>query len=455
MDPSRLQAERAESPSPVWVVWASRIGLVLLFAYLLIYHLHHESKDNGGHLGDFRTFYQAAQYAREHRDIYTAGPNSSQMYVYPPLIAFFYTPLTFLPVLQAAHVSLFLNAMMLLASLLLGARVMVQRLGAPRPAAVCAVAFLAALLSENEMRAVLTMLETDPLMLLMFTFGLWWLDRKPALAGMALALAFNVKYLTIVTVPYLIVRRRRGALASFVIGAVFFALLPSVLLGWHEDLRCLRVSMAGLLRWVGVAPEASGAVKVHNIADSLSVSITSALARILAPHGMGNRGALLLSGLLGLLLLWLVFVMYRRHGLPLLRWPVASDQRAQPFTALVGLEWAGLVTAALVFSPDTNTRHLVLAVLVNLLAACVLLTPVASVSRAPAAIGVILILFGFIMPFGTKGSSTHFFYFKYGIPCWCLLVGYLLILWNALNLISAWHEPQLLPTNASASRRVI
>src|SRR5947209_5048522 len=92
-----------EEPMPRWLVQVSVVGLSVLFSYFVVYHWHHEAKDNGGHLGDFRTFHQAGQYARSHVDIYLAGPNSSQMYVYPPLFAFLMAPLSLLPVLLAAH----------------------------------------------------------------------------------------------------------------------------------------------------------------------------------------------------------------------------------------------------------------------------------------------------------------------------------------------------------------
>src|SRR6185437_546115 len=244
-DAKREQPNRARP-----VLWLSILGITAIFGYLLIYHYHHESMDHGKHLGDFPTFYQAAQFALQHRDIYTAG-RPKQMYVYPPLIAFVYAPLTKLPVVQAAHVMLVLTIILLVASILLASRTMVDRAYVHRPALIGAVALMVTALGENELRAQLTMLETDALMLLMFTLALYWLDRRPIWAGLALAFAFNIKYLSIVTLPYLILRRRWTAAFSMVLGAVFFALLPAVLLGWNEEIRCLQVSTGGLLRWVG------------------------------------------------------------------------------------------------------------------------------------------------------------------------------------------------------------
>jgi hypothetical protein len=470
-------AERRIS-SPRYTAMLSLAILAGVFGYLLIYHIHHERRDRG-HLGDFPTFYQAAQFAREHRDIYTAGhAESDQMYVYPPLIAFVYIPLTYLSLPNAAMVILFVTALELLASLLLGSRAMVARLSEDKdvialpslaatrrgallhrgaeehspsgrgettsrrnlliPSSVLAVAALASLLSENELRAVMTMLETDSLMLLLFTLALFWLDRRPTLSGLALAFAFNIKYLSIVALPYLILRRRWKAASATVVGCAFFALLPALQLGWHEDLRCLRVSMGGLLRWVGVAPETSHSITVHNIADGLSVSITSALARVLGARGFTNPQIMAAAAGVGIAALLIVAMLYAACGFALWKFPPANKQRSQPFKGLIAMEWAGLVTVALAFSPNTNARHLVLAALVNVTGAALLLLPKPSVSRLPAVIGLALIVLGFTMP-GAKFLRQHagFNHYVYGVPCWCLLIGYLLILWVGLRYLVA------------------
>jgi len=407
-----------------------------VFGYLLIYHIHHERRDVG-HRGDFPTFYQAAQFAREHRDIYTAGHRESdQMYVYPPLIAFLYIPFTSLSLPNAAMVMLFLTALILLGSVFLGARTMLERLDALHPLTLCAAALLISILSENEMRGEMTMLETDSLMLLMFTLALHWLDRRPILAGMALAFAFNIKYLSIITLPYLILRRRWNAVAGMLGGSVFFGLLPAIQLGWNEDIRCLRVSMGGLLRWVGITPESSHSITVHNIGDGLSVSITSALARILGAHGFSNPQVLVAAAGIGGLAVAIVMVLYRINRLAIWSWPSADRQLTGPFRGLVAMEWAGLVTVALAFSPDTNTRHLVLTVLVNAAAAGLLLTPRPAVPRAPALYGALLIFIGYIMPGARALRHMGFNHFVYGVPCWGLLIGYLLILWTGLRFIA-------------------
>jgi hypothetical protein len=280
------------------------------------------------------------------------------------------------------------------------------------------------------------MLETDSLMLLMFALAFWWLDRRPILAGLALGFAFNIKYLSIVALPYLILRRRWRAAGGMVAWCVGFALLPAIQLGWREDMRCLRVSMGGLLRWVGLGPETTGAIKVHDIGDGLSVSITSGLARMLHPHGFSNAQVMGAAAGVAAASLIIVAIFYRLNRLPLWVWPARPSQSSQPYRALVALEWVGVVTLAIVFSPDTNARHLVLAAFVNLLGASLLVLSRKSADLIPIAIGLGLILLAFIAPFAKQLRHAGFNHYVYSVPCWFLLIGYLLVLWVGLRFVA-------------------
>jgi hypothetical protein len=410
-------------------------AIAIVFGYLIIYHFHHQ-REGKHHFGDFPTFYVAAEYARDHKDIYAAGSSPDQMYVYPPLIAVLYIPLTAFSLADAARIMLFATAAMLLGSLILGAGAILSRFGNRNFAVWCVVVATATLLGENEMRGVMTMLETDSLMLLMFALAFWWLDRRPILAGLALGFAFNIKYLSIVALPYLIVRRRWRAAGGMVAWCIGFALLPAIQLGWREDIRCLRVSMGGLLRWVGLGPETTGAIKVHDIGDGLSVSITSGLARLLHPHGFSNAQVMAAAVGVAAAALIIVAIFYRLNRLPLWVWPARPGQSSQPYRALVALEWVGIVTLSIVFSPDTNARHLVLAAFVNLLGASLLVLSRRGADLIPIVIGLGLILLAFIAPFAKQLRHAGFNHYVYSVPCWCLLIGYLLVLWVGLRFVA-------------------
>jgi len=406
------------------------LGLTFLFGYLLAYHLHHQGAQKG-HLGDFPTFYQAAQLARNHQDMYLANQHGQQPYIYPPLTAVLYIPFTYLTLPAAARLMLLLTAAMLIASLLLISQEMLRRLGGTTSAtAVAVVALIVAVLNEDQLRAVLTMLETDALMLLLFTLALRWLDRAPLRAGAALAFALNIKYLSIVMLPYLLLRRRWRVAAAMIVGSITFALLPALHLGWHEDLRCLRVSTAGLLGWIGIAPPPSvHAVYVFKITDALSFSLTSGVARVLAAHHCPGGTLALALAAIALLSLAIANILYRFYGFSFWRSPRAGNQTRQPYLALTGIEWTLLIAAILSFSPQTNARHLILSVIVNAAIAALLLQPPPVRGRVLLVAALFIIFCSKVMPTSHQTHRAEYF----GLPGAGVLVGSLIFLAVALR----------------------
>ncbi|HSZ54277.1 MAG TPA: glycosyltransferase family 87 protein [Tepidisphaeraceae bacterium] len=412
------------------------IGALIVFGFELLYHYHHQTRPGGPHVVDFPTSYQAAQLAQQHRDIYLAGKTRDVKYMYPPLIAFLFAPFTFLSLARACQADLLMNMLCIFGSMALATKAILKRLNAETTGAFWPVVFLCSLVSWIQIRTELTMGETDALMLFLFTLAFYWVDSKPALGGAALGMAFNIKYLSIVAIPYFLLRWRWSAAVATVAAAIFFALLPAALLGWRENLRDLRVAFGGLLLWVNVPPEASHWVRIHDIADQLSISVTSALARLLKPGGFSNFAVMLVATGAGLLVVGLMWRMYRRNGLPMFAWPGRKDQLRQPHNALIALEWPGLVAAALIFSPDTTTRHLLMGILVNTLGAVLIVTDRPGVNPIPAILGLCIIFLTNVMPFGRAVPLLHHFYYRYSVPGLGLLLGYLLITWTALQYIA-------------------
>jgi hypothetical protein len=359
-------------------------------------------------------------------------------YVYPPLFAVLCKPLTFLRATGGAMVFLFINVACVLASLLIGSRAMMRRLGVPLATpAIFAAALLAGILAENDLRGELQAMETDVLIMLMFTLALHWLDDKPLRSGAALAFAMNIKYLTILALPYLLLRRRWKAAGGMVVWTVGFALLPALVLGWKENLRYLHTALGGLLGWVGKSTTAGATAHVHGIADGLSVSVTSAFARALKMHQLPQSYSLPIAAALGLLLLAGAWLLYRRNHFPMWRWPDAIAQQSQPFRGLVALEWAALIIVTLAFSPDTNTRHLSMVALVYTCAAPMLLVRREQVPWWPLFLGTLIAFVGLIMPVKALVSlSVLRFYFKWSFCSWSLLVMYALLLWTGLRYIT-------------------
>ena len=417
----------------------SRIILVTAWAAVLACLFLNALRRVGGDTGDFVHFFEAARAMVRGQDVYSSGRGG---YIYPPLLAFLYTPLAGLPQNAAAVVLLVFNTALLLGSVFLAVREFARRFGLPAGGwKTAAVALLAVLLVADKLKGELQMWQTNLLMLFLFTAALRLLDRRPWLAGMALGLAFNIKYLPIVFLPYLLLRRRWTAAGAFAASAVGFALLPAVLTGWDVNLHYQAVAYSGLLRLMGVPVGAARAANIDGITAEFSVSIPSGIAR-LAGAGGSAATALAAAGLLALAAAAIAAWMYRRNGVAFLYRPDGPRADGRPISAVVGLEWAVLVTAVLVFSPQTNTRHLSLLLLVQTLAAVLLLSPRPGASRRPLLFGTLLLALGLVFPPGTQDFAEQVGVWSAGAlevwrtvggPCWCALAMLGTLIWVGLR----------------------
>jgi hypothetical protein len=394
-------------------------GIAALLGY---FYWHTCRRIAGGNFDDFPHFYWAAGAVLRQRDPYLSGTRG---YIYPPLLAYLYMPVAKLSMAGAAYAVLPVLILCTLGSLLLASRESLRRVGAQVDAfTVCTVAMLSLLLIEDKVKGDLQMLQTNSLVLLLFALGLWGLDRSPLLTGAALGAAFNIKYLSLVMLPYLLLRRRWSTAAWFAGWAVGLALLPAIWSGWGSNLAHLHTAYAGIFRLVGIGPASAPAAETHDLRAGFSLSIPSALAR----ETGSDATALLLSAAIALAWIAAGAWVYRQRGIPVIAWPAPAQQRDQPYRAMAGIEYACLVAAALVFSPQTNSRHLVLVLLPDAMAAAMLLHARPALRRGPwlkLCAGTLILLAGLTLPPGNRhgrvfSSSTA--WLAAGGPCWCLLV---------------------------------
>src|SRR2546430_286264 len=70
---------------------------------------------------------------------------------------------------------------------------------------------------------------------------------RPRPPGGALGGAVSSHPSPLLSLPYLLMRRRFAAAAWMVAGIVGFGLLPAVVSGWHSNLQDLRIALAGIL----------------------------------------------------------------------------------------------------------------------------------------------------------------------------------------------------------------
>jgi hypothetical protein len=446
MTPTALSKSRRQWSVALWAA----LGVIFLVLILQI-----NRRISSGHSGDFRHFYFAAGALLDHRDLYGPVPldvvqrglgrpagavekrwytTDTERYLYPPLIALLYTPIARLQFETAQRVILLVDALLILGGIVLTSRAFAERFEFTGAACLIAgAALLGTALNVDKIHVELQMFQTNSLMFFMFALSLYWLDRKPLLAGIPLGLIFNIKYLSVGMLPWLIIRRRWGTAAAYVVSLFAFAFLPAVVSGWEKNLADLQVAYGGLLHMIGVHSAAEQA-NVDDIRDFLSCSITSAMART-TPRGGSLVLPLIYSAGVALLAAGIAAGMYARKRVTIFAWPAMQRQSVQPFKAIVGIEFVAIVAATLCFSPQTNTRHLMLVLLLTIPISMLLISPKRGGSAAPTLLAAVLIGAGFIFPPGGQAPQSHhlaLWWFGIGGQCWCLLIATLLLIYSGL-----------------------
>jgi hypothetical protein len=382
--------------------------------------------------GNLINFLGAAHQMVLGKDIYSLDPvyGGDGGYVYPPLIAFVYQPLTTISLKSAAFVSLAINGLVSIFTLILVSHTLVERLTARfDPKLAAQVAIFGAFCTADKIKGELSLLETNVFMLLAFTAAMRWVDRRPWLSGLALGFAFNIKYLPLVLIPYLLLRRRFAAVGWFFIWAIFFAILPATTMGWHPNLHAWSQASAGLLRLFGIPVTTDHIAHVRLITDQVSISLSSGVARMM--HRAGSL-PLMVAGLIGGIFAGYALLVYRSNRVPILGWPSVVLQARPPYRGLLSIEWMGMLLMMLIFSPFTNSRHLYMMMDINIAAGVLLLGTRGLVNRWPLIIGSVLMTLGITFPPGGMASmerADHFWRFIGG-PGWAMLLMYTTLIWT-------------------------
>jgi hypothetical protein len=348
------------------------IALVVIAGLSIWFVTHSIKRIRLGYRGDFKHFFYAAAALRAGKDPYESGGGG---YIYPPETAWAFVPLTYfgnnddfqghferegdkgfwgktIPP-AAAWSALALAMGTTLGALWVASAEGARRLGhTDDPNRIVVAAAGAFVLMNSNIRGDVQMLQTNGPMALAFALSLRWIDRRPWLAGLALGVACNIKYLTIAMIPYLLVRRRWKVTLSFILCAVGIALLPALWIGWEKNLRMVELGFAGLLSLIGV--NVPGSAQIEALDVPLSISFPSAFARM--THS--TKAAWLLAGCVGIGFVVAAILAYRRRKVRLFTWPNATTQATQPWAGRVAVEWAMMMALTLALSPQTNTRHL-------------------------------------------------------------------------------------------------
>jgi uncharacterized membrane protein len=395
---------------------------------------------------DVRIYYDAALALRNGEDMFAAwGDGHPLTYIYPPLLAILFMPLTFLPLEQAAALWTLLNMGLLLGCLWIGGAELLHRFRCRLDVATLPVLMLlAALLFLPRIKAEFDQGQVDFLVLIGITLALVLIRRFPVLAGVLLGVVANIKYQTVIFLPYFLVRGWWSASAGLVGGAIGAAFSGALVIGWATNLDYLRRAFAGLGAMIGLQPTEEPMPFIYPMAWSESISLSSTFARWSEAAGLGGTGTVLMIVVAALLCLGLGWFLYAGAGIPLLRGRGGPSGRTSPSQQpLIALEWAGLITAAIVFAPQTKMRHIALMLLVIVLASQLIVVRRTGVPRWPLLLALIVMLIGLSLPPGAPEELRVLrkaWRFQGG-PTWCLLLVYFTLLWTGLRWVRERPSP--------------
>lgn len=420
------------------MLWAILGGLLVLFTIIAV------TTAIKGKASDFFCFYEAAVAAKDGRNLYGMDVRKGG-YIYPPLLAMLLVPLAHLPANAAALVWKLGTIGLMIVATLLAAGETRRRFSLPvEPNGGLAVAALAWLLLADKIVAELQLGQCDFLLIIPFVLGLRWMERKPWAAGAVLGFAFHIKYLALIFLPYLIVRGRWKMAGSMLASIAFFAILPSLYFGWETNLSYLQSAFQGMDRMAqGQTAEgaASVAANIYPIQWIRSVSFPSVGARVSDAMEMGSWVMPAMVSVLALAILIVAWSMYTAHRQPLFSGRLFTDDDREPARpTVVLLEWCGLITAALLFSPQTTARHMILLFPVFFAAAQLVLRARAGTARLPVALGLAVLLLALTLPPGGGNSAALNAWRWVGGASWALTAMYLIFLaaglWEARAIAS-------------------
>jgi hypothetical protein len=289
------------------------------------------------------------------------------------------------------------------------------------------IAAIATILIADKIHASFILGQTDCLMLLGFACVLRCMQRKPLLAGAIVGATASIKYLSLIFVPYFLIKKNFRAAFGSIVAFGFFMTLPAVQIGFDRAGQYGAVAVRGMGRMMGII-EAPKTAKILRVGMDRSVSITSSVFRLTRSYGMPDLFAVMLLLCVLIAVIAAIVFMCRRNGVPIFR-PQRSDRLAA--NAVTSLEGAVLIFLALAFSPQTTARHMVLLLLINTVAVAVFLAHDAKASRvlliiaAVLQVAVLSLSFRAIVAWRAVGGAS-----------WCALGLVLAIVWAGSRALS-------------------
>jgi hypothetical protein len=319
---------------------------------------------------DFQAFYLAADAARTGADPYRAG---TEMYIYLPMLAAWMAPLSKLTITQASWIWFGLTVAAMMTCLALVWATLRDRLLNTMGSATNSVNLasnpssrwgegsilaigITLLIWQTQCRWQFEQGQTDWLMLTGICVALYALDRSPAIVGMALGFAINIKYLPLALVAYLAIRGRWKHVAWCGVGIVTWALLPALVYGWDQNLVFLKQGLAGLGKLVGIQIEGQAGA-VFPLTYDRSITIPSMWARVAETYGQSMIFVAGMTAITGLIVAAVAWIVYRQYGARLFAGRGGAWESREPVRRWVFLEYLCMMVVMVLFSPQAQMRH--------------------------------------------------------------------------------------------------
>jgi hypothetical protein len=420
---------------------------IILWGAISCYRMMTSDRALDERFRDFYEFFDATDSLATGRDVFKAGKLG---YVYPPMLVTLMMPLAKLGIDWAGVVWMLFNAACFAASAWLGGRAVARLLGLPMAAAPVLTA-LAMIVLADKIFSDFKMQQVNASMLLAWVVGLWGMARvaRPmsdsgfeisdlrsqitnprseivvALAvGLATGFSVNLKYIALITLPYFVLRGHFKFAIGVVVGTLFWGLVPWAIIGWEQFAYLWRGALGGLLQATDSSGvRADGNARLMN-ARTFGISITTACVRIADGLHKPILGPLFAGGLL-LVTYAITQVIYARFGQPMWLGRFGRSERARPRLMLV--EFVGLVTIAMAFSPQTNARHIVQMLPLALMLAGTLIGATTPKTRWLSIAGLAVLWFGIIFPPAMQATKElRQWWLEAAGLCTCLVIAWLL-----------------------------
>lgn len=428
------------APTPRGISHAVTFGIIVWGA-IACYRMMTSDRVIDERFRDFYEFYDAADSLATGRDVFKAGKLG---YVYPPMLVTLMLPFAKIGIEWAGIVWMLFNAACFAASAWLGGRAVARLLGLPMAAAPVLTA-IAMLVLADKILSDFKMQQVNASMLLAWVVGLWGMSRVArsisdergdrseraliptwlvALAvGLATGFSVNLKYIALITLPYFVLRGHLKFAAGVVVGTIFWALLPWAIIGWEQFAYLWRGALGGLLQATdATGVRADGNARLMN-ARTFGISITTACVRIADGLQKPVLGPLF-AGVLLLVTYGITQAIYARFGQSMWLGRFGASERARPRLMLV--EFVGLVTIAMAFSPQTNARHIVQMLPLAMMLAGTLIGATPPAARWLSIAGLAVLWFGIIFPPAMQATKELREWWQEAAGlCTCLVVAWL------------------------------